>query len=75
MTILGTTFIFAVLTAYTLYRYYITRSKFIEELAITHVIYGILYSIYMIWIIHAGSKLKQKVNTFKNHKKLHRYCS
>lgn len=63
MTILATTFIFAVLTSYTLYRYYIVRSEHLKELSIVHVNWHIFYNVYTILTIHAGSTVKRQVNT------------
>lgn len=61
MTILGSTFIFAVLTAYTLYRYFITQNDFLADLTLVHVNWNVFYSIFTTMIIYAGSIVKWKV--------------
>lgn len=61
MTILTITFIFDVLTAYTLYRYFIFQNEYLAQLAFVHVNWHIFYSIFTTMIIYAGSTVKRKV--------------
>lgn len=61
MTILCGTFIFAVLTAYTIYRYIIIGNDFLGEMTLVHMDWHIIYSFFTIMITFAGSYVKRKV--------------
>lgn len=64
--LLASSFIYAVLTAYTVYRYFVAGSEYIGAVAIADMNWNILYSIYTMLIIYAGSTLKRKVRTKSN---------
>ena len=61
MVILTKTFIVDVLSSYTFYRYYVTRSEHFEQLVILHGIWCTFYNINTLLTIYAGSRLKRKV--------------
>lgn len=59
---IGATFVFSVLTFYTLYRYILHQTEFFERLTRIHFDYQIFYAIYIYMVIYAGSIIAREVN-------------
>lgn len=62
MLMLGNSFVYGVVTTYTVYRYNVVRNENLGELTITQINWNILYNILTIFTIHAASALKRKVS-------------
>lgn len=54
-------FIFAVLTCYTVYRYFIYQNEFLQEMMIIQVNWHIFYSFHAVMIICMGSRMSHEV--------------
>lgn len=60
---IGATFVFSVLTFYTLYRYILQRNEFFEKLTRIHLDFQVFYFIYTLTVIYAGSIIAREVNS------------
>lgn len=60
---IGATFIFTVLTCYTLYRYIVQRNALFEQLAYLHINFQVFYTFYAIAVIYAGDLIAREVNS------------
>lgn len=58
---IAATFVYSVLTCYTLYRYFLEQNEFFRQLASVHLHWQLFYVIYALAVIYAGNAVASKV--------------